>query len=120
MCVVGLGTLIFIVLLLVIGIVYLRGEAQRGRSAFDKAAAFEREKDYAGACYYYAISDTAGNERLLCQQKIKTLWNEHGPFDFSEQLENVKDQGWRLTSMGEGYHQGMVAHIQKLVEEHRK
>ena len=116
MCLVSFGFLVFIVIL-VIGIVYIRGEEQRGKLAFDNAVAFEEKKNYAKACFYYAVSDTAGNERLLCQEKIKSLWNEHGPFDFSEQLIDVKDQGWRFESMGEGYHQGIVAHIQKIVQE---
>ena len=62
-----------------------------GGNKYFKAKKLEEEKNYKKACYTYAVAILNGgviNEKAV-YNKIKTLWIQHGPFNYEEDIRNV-------------------------------
>ena len=96
---------------------FKKSEAKRGRLVFDQAASLEASGNYEDACFHYAVAANAGYQAKLCRKKIKNLWNAHGPFLFSEQLQKLKAEYCPDASCGEGFHHITVSDIHKWVKE---
>jgi hypothetical protein len=109
-----------IVLLILFALRFRSGERKRRERVFGLAMAMEESGDFEDACFHYAVAAEAGYESLLCREKIKTLWNSYGPFDFRRQLDKLKKDYCRDESCGTGYHQITVTCIRDVVGENRK
>ncbi len=60
-----------------------------GHNKYFKAKKLEKEEKYKEACFYYAIAILNGsvfNEKLV-RNRIKSLWNQYGPFNYESDLE---------------------------------
>ncbi len=93
-----------------------RSEAKRGKYVFSLAQGMETAGKYEAACFHYAVSASAGYEREYCQQKVRDLWDTHGPFEFVEHLTDSKGGYCRDRTCGEGYYRIIVRDIRKIVE----
>lgn len=97
----------------------LLGERKRGTRVFEEARLRENSGDFEIACYCYAIAASAGHQPRWCEERIRTLWEDHGPFNFREQLFETAKEYCRYESCGEGFHQITVDHIREIVGEKR-
>ena len=65
--------------------------------SFRKAEQFESNKQYNFACYEYAktlylVDSFEGIfRRKYCRERIKSLWVEFGPFDYSEAEHKIEE-----------------------------
>ncbi len=109
-----LGVLVIIFGLLFIGFLFLG--RKKSKKTFSRALRFEENSEPAEACYTYAIAARQGAKAKDCREKIYTLWNKHGPFDFSDCLKKATTE-YQGEGEGhsEGYHEGIVDYIQKVV-----
>jgi len=65
-----------------------------GDKQYKEAKLLEEQKEYKDACYKYAVAILNGSlARKECRNKIKYLWKQHGPFDYSNVLEQIKKDG---------------------------
>jgi hypothetical protein len=86
-----IAIIIFLFALLLL-ILVLRSERKRGKYIYDTATDYEENNDYEAACYYYALAMNAGYDKVLCQNKIRELWQTYGPFDFQKQHQEAKTE----------------------------
>ena len=105
---------------LVLGAAFLLGERKRGARVFEEARLRENGGDFAGARYCYAIAASASYQPRWCEDRIRTLWERHGPFDFREQLLETVEEYCRYESCGEGFHQITVERIRGVIGEKRE
>ncbi len=105
-----------VIILLLIAIYYWRrSEDKRGKYVYGLAKTNEDKRNYEAACFHYAVAANAGYQSRLCHQKVKDLWNTYGPFEFLEQLKELKEEYCRDQSCGEGYFHITVQDIHKIV-----
>lgn len=109
-----LAVLIIIFGLLFIGFLFLA--RKKSKETFLRALRFEEKNEPVEACYTYALAARQGAKASDCREKIQTLWNTHGPFDFSNCLQKAATE-YQGEGEGhsEGYHEGIVDYIQKIV-----
>ena len=89
---------------------------KKSKETFLKASSHEENGKAEEACYTYAIAARQGAREKDCREKIKTLWDRHGPFDFSDCLNKAKSEYLgEGEGHGEGYHEGLVDYIRKVV-----
>ncbi len=109
-----LAILVIIFGLLFIGFIFI--SRKKSKTTFLKALKFENNNQPAEACYTYALAARQGARAKDCRKKINTLWNEDGPFDFSDCLQKATTE---YQGEGEGhsagYHEGIVDYIRKVV-----
>ena len=79
------GGILLIVLLLFVS------DKRLARRQFRVGTSLETEGRYMEACYHYAISGWKRYRREECIQRVRFLWSEHGPFDFSPLLQADPD-----------------------------
>ncbi len=97
---------------------YMKSERRRGLMLFKAAIAMESKGLYSDACFQYALTAPTGYETKACRDKIKTLWKEHGPFDFTKQMDILKKEYCSShESCGEGYYQVTVSYIQDVIKD---
>ncbi|UCG77317.1 MAG: hypothetical protein JSV21_06900 [Nitrospirota bacterium] len=92
-------------------IIFRRSEKKRGKELFDIALNHHDANEYEKACYYYAVALNAGYNENICRERIITLWADHGPFKFEEQLDKAKASG------GEGSHVILTKDINDIVKK---
>ena len=105
---------IFLLLLIVI-YYWNRKNIKRGKFVFGLAQTMEKENNYEGACFHYAVAANAGHDPNYCHQKIRVLWSEYGPFEFLEQLKELLEEYCKDKSCGEGHYHITVQDIHKIV-----
>ncbi|HXZ54761.1 MAG TPA: hypothetical protein VEH03_04830 [Burkholderiales bacterium] len=89
----------------------------RGEALLDQAISLEEACNYEEACFRYAIAARSGYLEL-CRIKVRDLWKEHGPFDFSAQLKTLRADYCRCcTSCGEGFYHLVVSDIHEWIGE---
>lgn len=82
---------------------------------FQKATLLEKEGKVKEACYQYALAILGDSiSKNVCKEKIKGLWQQYGPYDFSDELETLHLQG-KLTKKSEARHSRAVMLIQEIV-----
>ena len=61
-----------------------------GYGNYANAQKLEKEGKYKEACYQYAVAILNGGilDRRQVKNKIKQIWQQHGPFDYAEDLKN--------------------------------
>lgn len=65
-----------------------------GDKKYKEAKSLEEQKKYKDACYLYAIAILNGSfARRECRKRIKYLWEQYGPFDYRNVLEQIKKEG---------------------------
>ena len=108
------AVLIIIFSLLFIGFLFL--SRKKSKETFLRALWFVEKGEPVDACYTYALAARQGAKARDCREKINTLWNEHGPFDFTacRQKATTEYQG-EGEGHSEGYHEGLVDYIREVV-----
>lgn len=85
-----------------------------------RAAKFEHERRYKEACYEYAIALLNGiilDERRI-RDKIKTLWDQYGPFNFDDiAVKEILEHGDTPEKCIEAGHAATVSIIRKIVDK---
>jgi len=94
-------------------------ERSRGRGVLELATRLEAQGAYEAACFHYAVAANTGVARTHCEERIRSLWEAHGPFLFSDTAEELRAKYCRYESCGEGYHQLTVGDIQRIVATSR-
>jgi len=107
--------IIIIVIFALIIILFITSENKRKFRLIKIAREYETNKDYANACYHYAIAGGAGMTTKECENKVRQLWQDHGPFDFSKQLKELQEDFCEYKSCGQGFHELTIQSIQKMV-----
>lgn len=94
---------------------------KKSKETYFRALKLEERGEPAEACYTYALAARQGAKTRDCREKINTLWNEHGPFDFSDCLQKATTE-YRGEGEGhsEGYHEVIVDYIRKVVSLNSK
>ena len=90
-------------------------ENKLGNKHYNNAVVLEDEKKYDEACYFYALAIFKGVNKKISTEKIKNLWQTHGPFDFSKFLIKSDDK-CACSSCDEAGHAITVDLINKIVE----
>ncbi len=112
---------VLILIIVVVGLflyMHKRSEQKRGLILFKEATDMESKGQYANACFQYALTAPTGYKTKACRDKINILWKEHGPFDFTNQLEILKREFCSShESCGEGYYQVTVSYIQEVIKD---
>lgn len=85
-----------------------------------KARKLEKEEKYKEACYAYAIvllsGVLVGEEKI--RSKIKKLWSQYGPFDFSEELKKeIEKHGDTAEHCAEAGHAATISIIQEITNK---
>ena len=95
-----------------------RQEATRARRLLDEAEAYERDAEYEKACYHYAIAAMAWHPgRRRCSERVRTLWDQHGPFTFEDSGAEMRATYCSCCeSCGEGYHIGVVREVRRIID----
>ena len=97
--------------------IYLARREKRREALLEAATLLEEAGEYEEACFRYAAA-AGGAYGEACREKVKDLWEAHGPFDFSAELQKLRAGYCRCcTSCGEGYHHLIVSDIQKWIKE---
>jgi len=112
--------IVLLVLALLAGgviVLFWRSESRRGRRLFDIARGRELNGEFEEACFYYAAASMAGYQQETCYRKTVELWGSHGPFEFSQVLEQAKQESCRHQSCGEGFCAITVDHVRKIVKD---
>jgi len=91
--------------------------AKRGKIIFDRAASLERAGNFEDACFHYAVSARSGYQADLSRRKVKELWDAHGPFLFSDQVQKFKKDNCRDACCGEELEHMTISHIHQWVKE---
>ena len=88
---------------------------------YKKAISFEQNKDYKSACYAYAIAILNGCiMSKSCRRKIKFLWEEYGPFDYSDVLKKLELEGDTPEGCEAAGHAATISIIDEIVSENKK
>lgn len=103
------SVILFVILLIFISDVRL------ARRRFQEGVALENQGDYMEACYHYAISGWKGHRKSECIRKIRSMWLEHGPFDFAPLLDKYTDPNTHCS--GEAGHGITLTFIEKAISE---
>ena len=94
-----------------------RAGQKGGEALLEAAVSLEQAGEYEEACFRYAVAASRGYQEM-CRAKIRDLWEAHGPFDFSAQLQKLRSEYCsRCTSCGEGYYHLIVSDIHRWVRE---
>jgi hypothetical protein len=76
-----------ILLLLYSQFVFFLKVRRLSNQKISEAARLEAQGDYAGACLLYALALMNNpSRRKDWQARIRSLWQQHGPFDYRERL----------------------------------
>ena len=62
-----------------------------------------------------AVAAAAGHQKRSCEERVRALWDRHGPFDFSRQMGETVAAFCRQPSCGEGFHRITVERIYEIV-----
>ncbi len=83
-----------------------------------RAALQEKNGHYGKACYTYAIAALHGVKPDECRSKIRELWHRYGPFDFTDQLKQIKEECTSCDSDStDGHHDNTIEIIKEAVED---
>ncbi len=106
-------------LLIIVFLVLLFVTSSRlfGNRKYKEARVFEGEKKYKDACYKYAIAILNGSlAERDCRKRIKYLWEQHGPFDYADILEQIKKDGDTPERCGAAGHAATMSIIEEVVK----
>ena len=71
------------------------------------------------ACYRYAEAEHHGANAKDCKERILSLWDRHGPFDFDKQLETLKKEHSDYEGYAERHHETIIEHIIKILPNYK-
>jgi hypothetical protein len=112
----ALMALVLTITILVVGwILFSRSERHRGETVYRRASIEEAADRFENAAFLYAVARSTGYQASKCEERIKTLWSNHGPFDFDSKRPEVIDEYCRFESCGEGYFETIVGDIEILI-----
>ena len=101
-------------------IVFILLGRKKAKETFLKASRLEDSGKPEDACYIYAIAARQGASSKDCRHKIVSLWSKHGPFNFVGSLEkSLTEFHGQGEGHSEGYHETIVAYINKAVSSHK-
>ena len=98
-------------------VLFARGERHRGESVYREASIEEASGRFENAVFLYAVARSAGYKPSKCDERVKELWSNHGPFDFASKRAHVIEDYCRFQSCGEGFFETTVADIEQLIRQ---
>lgn len=98
-------------------VLFARGERHRGESVYREASIEEASGRFENAVFLYAVARSAGYKPSKCDERVRELWSNHGPFDFASKRSEVIEDYCRFESCGEGFFETTVADIEQLIRQ---
>ena len=87
-----------------------------GDKQYKEAKLLEKQKKHKDACYRYAVAILNGSiARKTCKEKIKHLWDQYGPFDYKDILEQIKKGGDTPEGCGAAGHAATMSIIEEVI-----
>ena len=94
------GSMNIVLLAALVGLLLLLSVKMKvGEKKFRQAARMEKEGRFREACYFYSVAIFNGLGTMAqadCENRIKTLWRSHGPFDYAD----IDVQACRVNAQG--------------------
>ena len=108
-------TLLVIIFSLLFLLFTLMGR-KKAAHTYSRACDLEKAGRYEDACYTFAMAARQGANSAECRTRIHSIWQNEGPFDFSEQMKIAnREYLGDGNGHGEGYHENIVDYIKRTV-----
>jgi len=106
---------IIVLISLLLALWFMIGSGKSAEKIIPKAKELENEKKYKEACYTYATAVLGGAlPRAELINKIKSLWDQFGPFDYSD-IEKTYEQHDTKEGCGAAGHVATMSIIEEAV-----